>query len=169
MATGTGKTFTALGAICCLREKNNGKLGVIVSVPLTYLVEQWAQDIKRFGITPIVAYSSSTTRNWPTILRLELNKHRRKGTFFCVVTTNQTFASSNFQQALIGFNSNNSNLCLVADEAHNFGAPEKIKLLSEKFGDQTSTQLLPSDVEDIFKDILDFIIDSGGHYKIKKD
>ena len=43
------------------------------------------------------------------------------------------------------------------------------KLLSEKFGDQTSTQLLPSDVEDIFKDILDFIIDSGGHYKIKKD
>lgn len=133
MATGTGKTFTALGAICCLREKNNGKLGVIVSVPLTYLVEQWAQDIKRFGITPIVAYSSSTTRNWPTILRLELNKHRRMGTFFCVVTTNQTFASSNFQQALIGFNSNNSNLCLVADEAHNFGAPEKIKLLSEKF------------------------------------
>lgn len=43
------------------------------------------------------------------------------------------------------------------------------KLLSEKFGDQTSTQSLPSDVEDIFKDILDFIIDSGGHYKIKKD
>ena len=46
MATGTGKTLTALGAIAKLSEKLQDKLGVVIVCPFQHLVEQWVEDIK---------------------------------------------------------------------------------------------------------------------------
>lgn len=47
MATGTGKTLTALGAIAKLSEKLQDKLGVVIVCPFQHLVEQWVEDIKK--------------------------------------------------------------------------------------------------------------------------
>lgn len=46
MATGTGKTFTAIKAIERMAEKHS-KLNVVILVPLTDLQEQWAEAIRK--------------------------------------------------------------------------------------------------------------------------
>ena len=49
MATGTGKTFTALG--CLSKElENNEKLLVVISCPYQHLVQQWKHSVNKFGI-----------------------------------------------------------------------------------------------------------------------
>ena len=57
MATGSGKTITALASIVrLLREK--GKLFVTVACPFQHLVDQWADEARHFGFQPILAYQS---------------------------------------------------------------------------------------------------------------
>ncbi|MCL2810358.1 MAG: DEAD/DEAH box helicase family protein, partial [Clostridia bacterium] len=133
MATGTGKTFTGLGAVARLYKAVNGKLAVIIVCPYQHLVEQWVEDIEFFGIMPIVGYSASSQRDW--LKRLEtaiLNqKLKVKGQeFFCFVCTNATFATAKTQTQLKKLR---GNALLVVDEAHNFGAVRLSSLLDEKF------------------------------------
>jgi superfamily II DNA or RNA helicase len=133
MATGTGKTFTGLGAITKLYQAVNGKLAVIIVCPYQHLVEQWVDDIELFGITPIIGYSASRQKDW--LKRLEkaiLNqKLKVKGReFFCLVCTNATFATSKVQVEL---NKIRGNALLLVDEAHNFGADRLSNLMSDRY------------------------------------
>jgi superfamily II DNA or RNA helicase len=120
MATGTGKTYTALAAIARLFSDLNNNLAVIIICPYQHLVEQWREDIVAFGMKPIVCYSASSQRNWRERLKnavtsftLGVQDH------FCMVSTNATF-SLNYVQDIITKLS--GNVVLVVDEAHNFGA-----------------------------------------------
>ena len=54
MATGTGKTFTGLGAVAKLVE-NKKRAAIIIVCPYQHLVEQWVEDIVKFNIKPIIA------------------------------------------------------------------------------------------------------------------
>ncbi len=137
MATGTGKTFTALGALCALRykceENNQESIGVFIVAPMTYLVEQWASDIRKFGIEPIIAYSTSADRNWNSKLSTAIIRHQKQKQFFCIVTTNDTFANKNIQAKLKTLHQDRVNLFIIVDEAHNFGALKKRETLTDKF------------------------------------
>ena len=65
MATGTGKTITALMASVKLYNslvKRGGKLAVIIVCPYTHLVEQWAAE-DTFSIDFIVSYSDPKYKN----------------------------------------------------------------------------------------------------------
>ena len=133
MATGTGKTFTGLGAIAKLSEALNDRLAVVIVCPYQHLVEQWVDDIIKFNINPIIGYSASPQKDWKIQLERavrdqKLNVKRRS--FFCLVCTNATFASD-FVQTQI--NKIRGDALLVIDEAHNFGATNLSRYLSEKF------------------------------------
>ena len=120
MATGTGKTFTALGAICKLSNVLEDNLFVVIVCPYTHLVMQWLEDVERFNICPIVAFSNGPNRYWKKELELtiaNINLGTRK--FGCLLTTNQTF-SSPYVQSLIS--KCRTEILLVADEVHNLGA-----------------------------------------------
>lgn len=130
MATGTGKTYTALLAAVELYKAKKGKLAVIIICPYQHLVEQWRDDILAFGMKPIVCYSQSSQKNWRDRLRnavasfnLEVLDH------FCVISTNAMF-STDFVQDLM--RRVQGNALLIVDEAHNFGA------------ENLSTTLLPN-------------------------
>lgn len=133
MATGTGKTFTGLGAISRLCEYVENRVAVIIVCPYQHLVEQWVEDIERFGIKPIVGYSASKQGDW--LLRLEnaiLNQKLKikDREFFCFVCTNATFATQKVQKALHKIR---GELLLLVDEAHNFGSERLSKLLTDKY------------------------------------
>jgi superfamily II DNA or RNA helicase len=133
MATGTGKTFTGLGAITRLYQVVNGKLAVIIVCPYQHLVEQWIDDIELFGITPIIGYSASRQKDWlkrleKAILNQKLKVKRRE--FFCFVCTNATFATNKVQVQL---NKIHGNALLLVDEAHNFGAERLSNLMSDRY------------------------------------
>ena len=120
MATGTGKTYTALAAIATLYNAMKKNLAVIIICPYQHLVEQWKEDVIAFGMKPIVCYSASAQRNWRerlktavTSFNLGVQKH------FCMLSTNATFSIEYVQKHIKKLN---GNIVIVVDEAHNFGA-----------------------------------------------
>lgn len=120
MATGTGKTLTALASIEQLFSDNHKRLGVVIVCPYQHLVEQWVEDIVRFGIKPIVGYSSSSQKSWKKNLAQAVRSFNlRVSDFFCFITTNASFVTKTVQDQIgILF----EDVVFVVDEAHNMGA-----------------------------------------------
>lgn len=120
MATGTGKTYTALAALASLYQATKENLAVFIVCPYQHLVEQWKDDIVAFGMKPIVCYSASAQKNWKDRLKTAATSFNiGVQNHFCVVTTNATF-SGEYVQSIV--KKMHGNVVLVVDEAHNFGA-----------------------------------------------
>ena len=130
MATGTGKTFTALAAIEKLfADKKN--LAVLIVCPYQHLVEQWREEIILFGMKPIVCYSASKQKNWRERLKTSIQTFNSGAkNFFCILATNATFSTKFVQDEVKKLS---GNVLLVVDEAHNFGAKNLSKTLLENF------------------------------------
>lgn len=130
MATGTGKTYTGLGAAAKAFELNK-RLAVIIVAPYQHLVDQWVEDIVKFNMRPTIGYSSSPQKNW---------KHRLENDVldfelgiidaFCFVTTNATYSSAFVQKLLDKLG---KDTLLIVDEAHNFGSLHLSLKLNPKF------------------------------------
>ena len=120
MATGTGKTFTGIGGIVKLYEKLKGKIGIVIVCPYTHLVEQWIEDLKLFGIYPIVAYGESSDKNYKKKIKDSIiNYNLGVIDYFCIITTNATYRSKYIQESLRRLK---KDALFVVDEAHNFGS-----------------------------------------------
>lgn len=133
MATGTGKTFTALLAMERLYNDTRGDLAVIITCPYQHLVEQWVDDLELFGIKPIIAYSRSKQKDWKQILSgavLDRRLNLPSARFFCCITTNATL-SGEWMRSCLG--RLKRNVLIVADEAHNLGAPMYQSVLKEHY------------------------------------
>ena len=120
MATGTGKTYTALASIVRIYNDLNGNLAVVIICPYQHLVEQWKEDVLFFGFNPLICYSASKTKDWRKKLEDRANKFNRGSRkHFCLITTNATFITPFMQEQITKLK---GNLLIVADEAHNLGA-----------------------------------------------
>ena len=118
LATGTGKTFTALKCLEKLYKRED--IVCVIACPLIYLVEQWAKDIKKFPIFENVYKIYGANSNWKKQLNdfmfdLDLGIIDDG----IIVTTHNTFSNDNFINAL---SSCNKNLCVIVDEMHHLGA-----------------------------------------------
>lgn len=128
MATGTGKTLTALAGVEKLWRYKRDKLAIIIVCPYIHLVDQWVDDIKKFNINPIKAYGGS---EWKSKLKTNIRAYNHGiNQYFCVITTNSTYKSKIFQKIILEIN---ENILFIADEAHNFGSNKLCNLLNEKF------------------------------------
>ncbi|MDE7055991.1 MAG: DEAD/DEAH box helicase family protein [Lactobacillus sp.] len=152
MATGTGKTYTGLGAVVHLYKKK-GRLAVVIVCPYQHLVEQWVEDIELFNMAPTIGYSTSRQRDWKKRLQEDiLDFSLGVIDTFCFVTTNATYSSQFVceQMKRLG-----EDTLLLVDEAHNFGSPNlRTKLYSniqyrlalsatlERHGDEDGTSVL---------------------------
>ncbi|PFN25099.1 DEAD/DEAH box helicase family protein [Bacillus cereus] len=129
MATGTGKTITALSAVSFLSEALSNRLVVIIVCPYTHLVDQWVKDIKNFNMDPLIAKQSRNL--WEEDLRFNISAFKN-GIIdhFCLITTNKTFGSKVMQDLLAKLK---GNVVFIADEAHHLGAINNRKKLIEHF------------------------------------
>lgn len=133
MATGTGKTYTGLGAVARLNQKLKGHLAVVIVAPYQHLVEQWVEDIEKFSMNPIIGYSSSSQKDWRARLEKAIRNQKLKVKgfeFFCFICTNATYSSDFVQECI---NKIKGDSLIVVDEAHNFGAENLSRLLNPKF------------------------------------
>lgn len=131
MATGTGKTLTALASIEYLYRKNRERLAIIIVCPYQHLVEQWVEDIVRFGIQPIIGYSASSQKNWKKNLEQAVRSFNLKVTdMFCFVTTNASFVTKKVQEQILLLGKDS---LFVVDEAHNMGAANYRRYLPTAF------------------------------------
>jgi len=117
MATGSGKTLTAL---CCAAhaQKKNRRLIVIVAAPYKHLCDQWALDVERFGVLAIPCYDSR--ESWFGTLRASMIKleDMEEGCLVACVT-NATLQSPDFRSLI---RSAKRPVFFIGDEVHNLGA-----------------------------------------------
>lgn len=126
MATGTGKTITALN--CILEEYSKlNEYKVIILVPTLVLINQWEKEAKSFNFRNIIKTSSNNSRWKNELYELSFKEQSRMKISYVIISTYDTFTSKNFQNFI---NQSNENVILIADEAHNLGAPTVQKLLS---------------------------------------
>lgn len=152
MATGTGKTYTGLGAVAKLFEDKK-RLAIIIVCPYQHLVEQWVEDIEFFNLRPIIGYSSSKQKDWKKRLENDIFDFSI-GVIdcFCFVTTNATYSSKFVCEQM---RSLGKDTLLLVDEAHNFGSPSlrsklypdieyrlALSATLDRHGDEEGTELL---------------------------
>ena len=114
LATGAGKTITAIHAIVKMSEKIDG-LACVIAVPYQNLADQWVDILATFNIHPVKCYVSRD--NWDERLgnvAHELLMGSRK--FAAVVVVNRTLKSSAFQSCLSKING--EKLLWIGDECH---------------------------------------------------
>lgn len=154
MATGTGKTYTGLGAAVRLFEIKK-RAAIFIVCPLQHLVEQWVEDILKFNMRPTIGYSASCQKDWKMRLKNDiLDFNLEVIDTFCFVTTNSTFSSDFVQQQLAKLG---KDTLLIVDEAHNFGSDNlrtkldpnieyrlALSATLERHGDPVGTELLKS-------------------------
>lgn len=129
MATGTGKTYTGLGAAVKLFQEKK-RLAIIIVCPYQHLVEQWVEDIEKFNMRPTIGYSASKQSDWKKLLAANIMDFKLDVIkSFCFVTTNATFSSEYVQQQI---NKLGRDTLLIIDEAHNFGAENLRRMLNPK-------------------------------------
>ncbi len=119
MATGTGKTITALAASVRLFDQQQ-RLTVVIAVPYQHLVDQWAIEAQAFDYRPILAYRSKS--RWFNELNhqiIDFNGGYRD--FVAVIVTHTTFVTPDFQNSIARLN---GPALLIADEAHHLGAEQ---------------------------------------------
>ena len=129
MATGSGKTITALN--CVLKQyQENGFYKVIISVPTQALVIQWEKEVLAFNFQNII--STHTEKNWKDILRrytTRSNFDQKKN--IVIITTYATFNRKDLQSFIVNTKGIDS-FIYIADEAHNIGSPTSLKNIPEK-------------------------------------
>lgn len=124
MATGSGKTITAL-SIIEKRYSEYGLRAVIIIAPFRHLVTQWAIESKKFGLDPICCFGK--INKWNSILTASLfGLQSNDLPFISVIVTNSTFSSKGFQALLKFFP---EDTLIIGDESHNLGSKKLLSLL----------------------------------------
>lgn len=128
MATGSGKTYTALAA--AVKEiPIRDKLLIVILVPYVHLLEQWKEDCIKFGLNPILCGSSNS--NWKRQLRSEVSSFRFGKKFSCILAVHKTASTPSFLNAFTKISDENK--LLIADEVHGLGARNLSTALQENF------------------------------------
>lgn len=129
MATGSGKTITALAIASELYEKINLQ-ALLVICPYCHLVTQWAREAEKFGLKPLLAFES--VHHWQHELSAQLyNIRSGLQPFLTVITTNATLISQSLQSQLRYFP---EKTLIIGDEVHNLGSPRLEESLPRKIG-----------------------------------
>lgn len=131
LATGAGKTFTALYAATKFLMVNQ-RLFLVIAVPYQVLAEQWEEELGMFGAKPIMC--SSRNSNWDQDLAIKIDAFRtERANFVSVICVNATLASERFQ-ALIARIRDNGSFLFVGDECHHHGTIRYNRALPENAG-----------------------------------
>lgn len=120
MATGTGKTFTALAALDEYIDTVDDSLLCVIAVPQNHLARQWANEMDTFGLDQPKFVFGSANRDWKKDLsRLVSNVKLGIHPFTCLITTHTTLANEKFREKIEGLN---QEAILIADEVHGLGS-----------------------------------------------
>jgi superfamily II DNA or RNA helicase len=131
MATGTGKTFTALMTLKKLseilaRSSSKGVFAVIV-VPMQHLLDQWSQECQKLGFLNVVSCYKSKAE-WQAPLNRALTTHvGGSNETFIALVTNKTLSDPSFQRPISQIPADQ--FMLIVDEAHNIGSSSGLDAL----------------------------------------
>lgn len=127
MATGTGKTITSLNCLLNIYKGKSGFYKAIILVPTTVLVDQWADECKKFRFDNVIKVYSKNS-SWKKIVDgivLQEKIDENNKTSYVIISTYASFARDNVFTTLCQLP--RRKVLFIADECHNIGAG-KIKI-----------------------------------------
>ena len=139
MATGTGKTLTALN--CLLAEyEETGKYMSVILVPTSVLLSQWVSEVRAFGFDNII---TSDNKDWPDNLGMYLLlSQSKRARSFIFISTYASFNGKKYQGITNG--KDLSKVLLIADEAHNLGTKSSLSNLPVGMNKRIGLSATPS-------------------------
>jgi len=118
MATGTGKTFTALKCLEKVLEIEN--VLTVIACPYTHIAEQWHNEVKEMNLARIYDFYSSVNPNWKTEFdKLKIQIKLQLEFKNVIITTHNTFCKKDFIDRI---KECNIKTFLIVDEMHHVGA-----------------------------------------------
>lgn len=145
MATGSGKTVTALN---CIRKqyKENGYYKAIIVVPTQALAIQWEHEAKSFNFQNIV--STHSDKDWKDVLSRYITRSLLDSTkSIILITTYATFNRNDIQSFLKKVRGAET-FIYAADEAHNIGSQNSLKHLPEMINWRIGLSATPERIYD---------------------
>ena len=124
MATGTGKTWTAIFSAKKLLETHSGM--IVICAPYKHLVRQWAEDVvKTFPKAKLILVSSENPQ-WEQQINQEIiRKKYNPDNQIIIISTIASFKMGRFMATL---HKSKEDKLLIVDEAHRFtDHPEELK------------------------------------------
>lgn len=145
MATGSGKTVTALN--CVLKQyKENGYYKAIIVVPTQALAIQWQKEAEFFNFKNIV--STHTDKDWKNIISRYTTRCLLDQTkSLILITTYATFNRKDLQ-SFVSQTKGIDTFIYIADEAHNLGSHSSLKNLPERIQWRIGLSATPERVYD---------------------
>jgi superfamily II DNA or RNA helicase len=131
MATGTGKTRTAIG---CVYEmlKNGEKFITIVATPQTTLSQQWNSDIKELDLNfDVSIFADSTNPKWKNEFKSLLLKFWMYKSAI-VYTTHDTASSKYFIECIKKYR-HDTKIFFICDEVHAIGSLKQREALLDDY------------------------------------
>ena len=123
MATGSGKTITAMIGAYRLHEENKPLL-IVVAAPYVPLIEQWCDEIAPFGIKPVnLTTAGSAAKRARELQKLKRRLRTGLSDVEAVVVSHDTLCTPDFLAVVEAFDCTR---LLIADEVHNLGRPSFI-------------------------------------------
>jgi superfamily II DNA or RNA helicase len=119
MATGTGKTITALNCVLSeFNKKPKNTYHVLILVPTITLVEQWGREVSSFNFQEI--YKVSSKVNWQNEVVTLISTAKRIPVSFVIISTYASFVKDKFQSLIKDLP---EDTLFIADEGHNLASP----------------------------------------------
>lgn len=145
MATGSGKTVTALN--CLLKQyKENGYYKAIIVVPTQSLAIQWQKEAEAFNYQSII--STHTDKDWKNTLNRYITRSLLdQSKNLILITTYATFNRKDIQ-SFIHRTKGIDTFLYIADEAHNIGSPNTLKNLPCKINNRIGLSATPERIYD---------------------
>ena len=140
MATGTGKTFTAIN--CLMKfNKETENLITVIACPYTHLVSQWKGELEKYNIARTYEIYGANP-NWKRDLS-KLSSRIKRGIIkkAIIFTTHTTFSSDFFKSKISVLD---SDLFLIADEMHHIGSERGIQALLPNYKFRLGLSATPS-------------------------
>lgn len=131
MATGTGKTRTAIAGFTYIRHKHARTI-TVVACPQNALAKQWKEnEVARFNLNfDKEVIIDGTVSKWKTLLKDVCLENGAGFADHCIIyTTHDTASSDNFISILSNNVSQSTSLTFVGDEVHWLGAKTLRKAL----------------------------------------
>ena len=146
MATGTGKTRTAIAGINYVKHKHNRTITVI-ACPQNALAKQWKEnEVASFQLSfDKEVIIDGTVPNWKSVLQNVCLENGAGFADHCIIyTTHNTASSDNFISILTNSISPRTVLTFVGDEVHWLGAKTLRKALLPNFEYRIGLSATPS-------------------------
>ena len=132
IATGAGKTRTALIASVEAQHRNPGPMLVIVLVPSRPLMLQWRDDIRDFGIEPVLPGTVGPVGRRRRLQEIEVALSVDSPRTEVMIVTNALFARDEAIQELLDRLPEQVQVIFIGDEMHNLGAPTVFASLPQR-------------------------------------